>query len=115
MTTRDFLHNPRVRVASPFRAGSLGVTLGHTAQPNRDFALRPICGTPDPLPRQDGGICVDAQCRALLEPLSSDGDGKGKGGVASTRPVYAAGDVAAFPLALEGSRRVRQEHVQNAR
>eukprot|EP00752_Nemacystus_decipiens_P013306 g11786.t1 len=62
---------------------------------------------------EDGGLCVDAQCRALLEP-SSDAD-VGKGGVASDLPVFAAGDVASFPLALEGSRRVRHEHIQNAR
>eukprot|EP00903_Cladosiphon_okamuranus_P021303 g19574.t1 len=62
---------------------------------------------------EDGGLCVDAQCRALIEPSSASE--AGKDGVVSDLPIFAAGDVAAFPLTLEGSRRVRHEHVQNAR
>eukprot|EP00904_Undaria_pinnatifida_P002234 jgi/Undpi1/12010/HiC_scaffold_4.g01709.m1 len=52
---------------------------------------------------EDGGICVDPHCRAFLEA---------KAGGAN---VFAAGDVATYPLALENSRHVRHEHVQNAR
>lgn len=31
----------------------------------------------------------------------------------SAADVYAAGDIAAFPLKMDGGRYVRQEHVQN--
>lgn len=65
-------------------------------------------------PQKDGGVCVDAQCRASPQtPGEAVGDGVATS--ASGSAVYAAGDVASFPLTLEGSRRVRHEHIQNAR
>ncbi|CAN0479637.1 unnamed protein product, partial [Hapterophycus canaliculatus] len=62
-------------------------------------------------------VCVDTHCRASLQLSTGEGTAAGSGGVVpdSTSPVYAAGDVAAFPLALETFRRVRREHIQNAR
>ncbi|CAB1115486.1 MDHAR [Ectocarpus sp. CCAP 1310/34] len=67
--------------------------------------------------RLDGGILVDSQCRTAVQPPSEDGGGGGidVGSAAPPRPIYAAGDVAAFPLALEGFAAVRYEHIQNAR
>ncbi|CBJ48589.1 conserved unknown protein [Ectocarpus siliculosus] len=66
---------------------------------------------------EDGGVLVDAQCRTAVQPPSEDGGGGGidVGSAAPPRPIYAAGDVAAFPLALEGFAPVRHEHIQNAR
>ncbi|CAN0075666.1 unnamed protein product [Ascophyllum nodosum] len=60
---------------------------------------------------EDGGISVDSQCRARQPAPAEDG----AIGASWCRPVFAAGDVAAYPLSLEGGRRVRHEHVQNAR
>ncbi|CAM9576175.1 unnamed protein product [Scytosiphon promiscuus] len=68
---------------------------------------------------KDGGVYVDTHCRASLQLPTEEGQDTdtGVGGVVSDseKPIYAAGDVAAFPLALEGSRRARHEHIQNAR
>ncbi|CAM9847949.1 unnamed protein product, partial [Laminaria digitata] len=59
---------------------------------------------------EDGGICVDPHCRVLTPAKAGNATGAGK-----ISPVFAAGDVATYPLALENSRQVRHEHVQNAR
>ncbi|CAM9539565.1 unnamed protein product [Discosporangium mesarthrocarpum] len=67
---------------------------------------------------EDGGIVVDPTCRVVSSTRDTTGSrGVGEGGARSviSRPVFAAGDVATFPLALEGSKLVRCEHVQNAR
>lgn len=57
---------------------------------------------------QDGGVNVDSMCRAMLCAEASGKEAIGP-------PVYAAGDVASYLLPLEAFKRVRFEHVQNAR
>lgn len=54
---------------------------------------------------------MDSQCRAK-QPVPSE---EGEIGASWCRPVFAAGDVAAYPLSFEGGRRVRHQHIQNAR
>lgn len=81
------------------------------------FLLPPLLArVPAVAASKDGGVLVDAQCRTAVQPPSEDGGGGvDVGSGAPLRPIYAAGDVAAFPLALEGFAPVRHEHIQNAR